>query len=114
MMIIAFAIGIVALALCGVMTARVIGHWRRLSVTRSAATALLAAHATRLDDTAAALGERAATVGESAAVVADATVELRADTRHLIWMFEQIPQARTRLRRALLNLVLPTADREQT
>ena len=86
--------------------------WDRLQLTQRAAVALLDVHRDRLDAAAARASALTGELADDGEELAAAIAELRADADHLGWMLSRIPDERERLRRELLDLVLPTERRD--
>jgi hypothetical protein len=85
--------------------------WRRLDLTRDAASALVEVHRARLDASIMSASDRVGTMADGGERLADALGELRADATHLTWMLKRVPDERARLRDALLELVLPSRSK---
>ncbi|MCW2972088.1 MAG: hypothetical protein JWN72_361 [Thermoleophilia bacterium] len=115
--LIAMVAGAVAALLVAVFGLRAWRRYRSLERTQRAAQALIDVHARRFDTTLVTAGSHVARLGEHAGELTESITQLRADGEHLAWMLGTIPEQRDRLRRELLDIVLPTrrapADHER-
>ena len=111
---IALACAVLAIALVAWFAWRTWQAWKRVHLTQQAAVALLDVHRDRLDEAIARANEQVGVIADDGEDLAEALSELRADAVHLQWMLRRIPESRDRLRRELLDLVLPTKERERT
>lgn len=105
---IALAAGVLAIAIIAIAGWRMWKHWTRVNLTQQASVALLDVHRDRLDATIAQINDRMGTLADDGEDLAESLAELRADARHLRWMLGRVPAEQDRLRRELLELVLPT------
>lgn len=106
--VLAVGVGIAALLVVAIPARGAWRSWRRARITQQAASALLDAHATRLDDTLRAFDERTGALADDGEQLAEALAELRADASRLRWMLGSVGEERDRLGRELYELVLPT------
>lgn len=89
--------------------------WRSFTSVRdvnAVAMQLLDVHQQRLDATITEAGRRAGGLADEGEELANLISELRADVTQLRWLLDRIPEERARLRRELLETVLPTAKAE--
>lgn len=104
----ALGVGVAALLVVAIPARGAWRSWRRARITQQAASALLDAHASRLDETLRAFDERTGALADDGEQLADALAELRADASHLRWVLGSVGEQRDRLGRELYELVLPT------
>lgn len=88
--------------------------WERVELTSSVASELLATHGERLDASAASASDQMGVLADGGELLASEIAELRRDVGHLRWMLRQVPEAKDRLRRNVLDLLLPTRDAQPT
>ena len=105
---IALTMGVVALVVICSMGWRAWRMYSRVHMTSSAAAQLLGVHRDRLDDTLVITNEGSGVLADDAELLAASVAALRSDIDQLGWLLEQIPIERARLRRELLDMLLPT------
>ncbi|MBC7460592.1 MAG: hypothetical protein H7287_04455 [Thermoleophilia bacterium] len=105
---IAVSVGIGACIVVAAFGLRAWNQYRSLERTRHAAEALIDVHAQRLETTIVTAGSHVARLGEHAGGLTESIAELRTNGEHLGWMLGRTPEARDRLQRELLDIVLPT------
>ncbi|MCW2950544.1 MAG: hypothetical protein JWN41_1557 [Thermoleophilia bacterium] len=110
---VAAAAGVLATTVVAWFGIRAWQSWRSFRRTKFAADALLDAHRDHLDATVVTAASSVARVGGHGGELADALVELHESQKHLTWMLRKVPDERDRLRRELLDIVLPTAASER-
>lgn len=104
----ALAVGTIALAVAGIGGWRIWRTYRRVRQTRTAAVALIDVHRARLDAAIDLAGRGAGGLADGGEQLASSIADLRSDVDHLRWMLTRVPDARARLRREILDTVLPT------
>ncbi|MBC7460426.1 MAG: hypothetical protein H7287_03600, partial [Thermoleophilia bacterium] len=87
--------------------------YRHLERTREPATALLDVHAERLMELTDTTRVHASTLGADGERVAASVAALQADVSHLRWLLDRIPEERARLRRMIIDILLPTPGRDE-
>ncbi len=105
---IVLATGIFAIVVVGLTGWQAWRRWKRVSATQEAAVALLDVHRERLEAAIDQANERVGVIADGGEELAESLSELRADALHLRWMLGRVPAERERLRRELVELVLPT------
>lgn len=108
------ALGAVALALVvsGWQGWRAWQAWQRTNRTRQAATALLDVHQERLDEAVRRAEAQMGALSQGGEALAESLAGLRADVTQLRWLLGQVPEQRERLRRELIDTLLPTGARD--
>ena len=105
---IALAAGVVSTIASGVFAWRAWRVYTSVEQTRQAAVALVDVHRDRLEDAIVRAGDHAGALADGGEDLAEAIAGLRGDVDHLRWLLTRIPEERARLKRELLDLVLPT------
>jgi hypothetical protein len=101
----AAAVAVVLLAVFGTIAWRA---YARFSRTQEAAEALIDVHTARLEATVVTAGSQMARVTDHGAELTESIADLRANGEHLVWMLRKVPEERDRLKRELLEIILPS------
>lgn len=110
--VIASGTGVAALAIVAARALPTWRTWRRVAQTRAAAAALLEVHQARIEEAIDEAGRRTGALADRGEALAGTLATLRQDAAHLRWLLGRVPAERASLARQLLELVLPTRERE--
>lgn len=109
---VAAACAVAALLIVVLVGRRTWMQWRRTQATQHAAAALVDMHLARLETTANSVSAHGMQLADRMPDITVLMHALRADVAHLRWLLRQVPEAKERLREALLALfMVGAADR---